>query len=93
MLHILLELSTTSTDQDIKDVILANYSDIPSTAQAAARLQSMQIPPTQPLASFNAKYKAIHQVAFRLSPSEQFNKTAIIEYAKKLPQHTKEKLL
>ena len=34
MLHILSELSPTSTDQEIKDVILANYSDIPSTAEA-----------------------------------------------------------
>ena len=38
MLHILAELS--ATDKEIKDVILANFSDIPSTAEAAAKLQS-----------------------------------------------------
>ena len=42
MLHILSELSPTSTDQEIKDVILANYSEIPSTAEAAVKLQNMQ---------------------------------------------------
>ena len=41
MLHILSELSALATDQDIKDVILANYSDIQSTTEAAARLQCM----------------------------------------------------
>ena len=93
MLHVLSELSAMSTDQEIKDVILANYSDIPSTAEAAVKLQNMQIPANEPLVSFNSRYEAIHHVAFRLSPGEQYDRTAIIENAKKLPQNTKEKLL
>ena len=36
MLHVLTELSATTTNQEIKDVILANFSYIPSTAEAAA---------------------------------------------------------
>ena len=60
MLHVLSELSPMSTDQEIKDVILANYSDIPSTAKAAAKLQNMQMPPNEPLVSFNSRYEAIH---------------------------------
>ena len=83
MLHILSELSALATDEDIKNVILANYSDIPSTT-AAARLQSMQISPTEPLVTFNYRYEAIHKVAFSLSPSQQCNKTIIVEYMKKL---------
>ena len=70
MLHILLELSALATDQDVKDVIPANYSDIPITTEAAARLQSMQISPTKPLVTFNFRYEAIHRVAFSLSPSK-----------------------
>ena len=35
----------------------------------------------------------IHKVAFRLPPSEQYNKTVIVEYAKKLPQNARDKLL
>ena len=93
MLHILSDLYELSTDQEIKEVILANYSDIPSTAEAAAKLQNMQIPPNEPLISFNSKYDAIHWVACGLSTKEQYNRTAIIEYAKKLPQNTKKKLL
>ena len=47
----------------------------------------------KPLITYNSRYQSIHQVAFRLQPTEQYDKTAIIEYAKKLPQPTKEKLL
>ena len=43
MLHILADLSELSTDKEIKDVILGNYLDIPSTAEAAAKLQKLQI--------------------------------------------------
>ena len=93
MLHVLSELSALSTDHDIKDMILANYSDIPSTTEAAARLQSMQISSTEPLVSFNSRYKAIHRVAFSLSPNEKYNKTVIVEYVKKPPQNTRDKLL
>ena len=93
MLHVLSELSPMSTDQEIKDVILANYSDIPSTTEVAAKLQSMQMPLNKPLVLFNSRYKAIHWVAFGLLPNKQYDKTALVEYAKKLPQNTKEKLL
>ena len=78
MLHVLSEPSPLSTDQEVKDVILANYSDITSTAEAAAKLQNMQMPPNEPLVSFNSRYEAIHWVTFRLSPKETK------EYVKKL---------
>ena len=35
MLHVLSELSALASDEDIKNAILANYSDIPSTTEAA----------------------------------------------------------
>ena len=93
MLHVLSELSPLSTDQEIKDAILANYSDIPSTAEAAAKLQNMEMPPNEPLVSFNSRYEAMHRVAFSLLPSEQYKRTTPVEYAKKLPQNTNKKLL
>ena len=34
MLHILSELPALSTDEDIKNAILTNYLDIPSTTEA-----------------------------------------------------------
>ena len=56
MLHVLSELSTMLTDQEIKDIIIANYSDIPSTAKAAVKLQNMQMPLKEPLVLFNSRY-------------------------------------
>ena len=89
MLHILSELSALASDEDIKNAIITNYSDIPSTTQ----LQNMKTSPTEPLVTFNHRYEAIHKVAFELSPSNQYNRTIIVEYPKKLPQNTRDKLL
>ena len=93
MLHIFSELSAMATDEDIKEAILTNYSDIPSTTEAATRLQNIQISAHEPLVTFNHRYEAIHKVAFSISTRQQENKTILIEYAKKLPTNTRDKLL
>ena len=53
----------------------------------------MQTLPTKPLVTFNHRYETIHKVAFGLSPSQQDNRTVIVEYTKKLPINTRDKLL
>ena len=93
ILHVFSELSALASDKDIKDAILTNYSDIPSTTEAATRLQNMQISTSKPLIIFNHRCEAIHKVAFRLSPRQQENKTVIVEYAKKLTMNTRDKFL
>ena len=72
---------------------MTNYSDIPSNTEAATRLQNIQFSINEPLVTFNHRYEVIHKVAFRMSPSEQESKTVIVEYAKKLPANTRDKLL
>ena len=93
MLHIFSELSAMATDEDIKEAILTNYSDIPSSTEAATRLQNIQIAAHEPLVTFNHRYEAIHKVAFGIPTRQQENKTVLIEYAKKLPTNTRDKLL
>ena len=93
MLHIFSELSALTSDEDIKEAILTNYSDIPSTTEAATQLQNIQISASEPLVTFNHRYEAIHKVAFGISSRQQENKTVIIEYTKKLPVSTRDKLL
>ena len=78
MLHIFSELSALASNKDIKEVILTNYSDIPSTTEAATRLQNIQISASEPLVTFNHRYEAIHKVAFGISTRQQENKTVII---------------
>ena len=93
MLHVFSDLSALASDADIKEAILTNYSDIPSTTEAATRLQNIQFSINEPLVTFNHRYEVIHKVAFRMSPSEQEGKTVIVEYTKKLPANTRDKLL
>ena len=90
MLHVFSDLSALASVADIKEGILTNYSDI---TEAATRLQNIQFSMNEPLVTFNHRYKAIHKVAFRMSPNEQESKTVIIEYRKKLPANTRNKLL
>ena len=82
-----------ATNKDIKEAILTNYSDIPSTTEAATRLQNIQISAHEPLVTFNHRYEAIHKVAFGISTRQQDKKTILIDYAKKLPTNTRDKLL
>ena len=93
MLHVFSDLSALASDADIKEAILTNYSDIPSSTEAATRLQNIQFSMNEPLVTFNHRYEAIHKVAFRMSPNEQESKTVIVEYTKKLPANTRDKLL
>ena len=93
LLHIFSSISAFASDQDIKNILLGNYSDVPSMAEAVAKLQGMQMPPDEPLATFNSRYQQIHQVAYETSPDKQKSKTVIIDYVEKLPQYPRDKLL
>ena len=93
MLHVFSDLSALASDADIKEAILTNYSDIPSSTEAATRLQNIQFSMNEPLVTFNHRYEAIHKVAFKMSPNEQESKTVIVEYANKLLANTRDKLL
>ena len=93
ILQVLAKLLTTVTDQDIKNIILANYSDMSNTTEAMTKLQKMQMSQNEPLITFNSRYKAVHQVAYNISHEEQFHKIALTEYALKLSNITRDKLL
>ena len=93
MLHVFSDLSALASDADIKEAILTNYSDIPSSTEAATRLQNIQSSMNEPLVTFNHRYEAIHKVAFKVLPNKQESKTVIVEYVKKLPANTRDKLL
>ena len=53
MLHVFSDLSALASDTDIKEAILTNYSDIPSSTEAATRLQNIQFSMNEPLVTFN----------------------------------------
>ena len=49
MLHVFSDLSALASDADIKEAILTNYYDIPSSTEAATRLQNIQFSMNKPL--------------------------------------------
>ena len=71
MLHVFSDLSTRASDADIKEAILTNYSDIPSSTEAATRLQNIHFSMNEPLVTFNHRYEAINKLAFKMLPNEQ----------------------
>ena len=93
MLHVFSDLSALASDADIKEAIFTNYSDIPSSTEVATRLQNIQFSMNKPLITFNYRYEAIHKITFKILPNKQESKTVIVEYAKKLPANTRDKLL
>ena len=90
MLHVFSDLSALASDMDIKEAILTNYSDIPSSTEAATRLQSIQFSMNEPLVTFNHRYEAIHKVAFKMSPNKQESKTVIVEYKEITSEHQRQ---
>ena len=60
MLHVFSDLPALASEADIKEAILTNYSDIPSSTEAATRLQNIQFSMNKPLVTFNHRYEAIH---------------------------------
>ena len=71
MLHVFSELSALVSNKDIKEAILTNYSDIPSSREAATHLQNIQFSASKLLVTFNHRYEAIHKVAFGMSPDNR----------------------
>ena len=61
MLHVFADLSALASDADIKEAILTNYSNIPSSTEAATRLQNIQFSMNKLLVTFNHRYAAIHK--------------------------------
>ena len=84
MLHVFSDLSALASDADIKEAILTNYSDIPSSTEAATRLQNIQFSMNEPLVTFNHRYEVIHKVAFKILPDKQESKTVIVEYCEEI---------
>ena len=71
MLHVFSDLLALASDADIKKAILTNYSDIPSSTEAATRLQNIQFSMNEPLVTFNHRYEAIHKVTFKMAPTNR----------------------
>ena len=57
--------------QEMKKVILRNFSDIATPTETTQKLRNMKMTSDQPIASYNYNYVAVHEAAFDINPSEQ----------------------
>ena len=90
---ILKGLLADTTDEDVKQLILSNFSDTGTTTEAASRLENLKMDKNEPLITFNARYEALHNIAFGFGPEMQSHKPLLTMYVSKLPYDTSKKLL
>ena len=85
-------LPADATDEEVKQLILSNI-DAGTTTEAASRLENLKMDRNKPLITFNARYKALHNIAFGFGPEIQTQKLQLTMYASRLPYDTSKKLL
>ena len=79
-------------DLELKQVILANFSDISTPSEAAQKLRIMRINPDQPIRTYNHHFTAIHKIAYGRTPEKQDMRIVLEDYANSLPEYTANKL-
>ena len=90
---ILKGLPTDATDEEVKQLILANFSDAGTTTEVASQLENLKMDKNKPLITFNSTYEALHNIAFGFGPEMQTQKLQLTMYTSKLPYNTSKKLL
>ena len=79
-------------DLELKQVILANFSDISTSSEAAQKLRTMRMSPDQPIRSYNHYFTVIHEIAYGRTPEKQDMRIVLEDYANSLPEYTANKL-
>ena len=74
----------TSTDLELKTLVLEHFSDVGTLSEAAHKLRTMKMPPNKPLASWNHEWTTVHEIAYRTPPQMQRMVPVIEDYMKSL---------
>ena len=74
----------TSTDLELKTLVLEHFSDVGTLSEAAHKLRTMKMPPNKPLTSWNHEWTTVHEIAYRTSPQLQRMVPVIEDYMKSL---------
>ena len=89
---ILVSAPPDSEDQELKKIILQNFSDIATQTEAMEKLREMKMPTEQPILSYNSYYAEVHEAAFDMIPEQQHMRFALESYTNFLPEYTARKL-
>ena len=74
----------TSTDLELKTLVLEHFSDVGTLSEAAHKLRMMKMPPNKPLTSWNHEWTTVHEIAYRTPPQMQTMVPVIEDYMKSL---------
>ena len=74
----------TSTDLELKTLVLEHFSDVGTLSEAAQKLRTMKMPPNKPLTSWNHEWTTVHEIAYRTPPQMQRMVPVIEDYMKSL---------
>ena len=74
----------TSTDLELKTLVLEHFSDVGTLSEAAQKLRTMKMPPNKPLTLWNHEWTAVHEIAYRTPPQMQRMVPVIEDYMKSL---------
>ena len=91
--NILKDLPPDTMDEEVKQLILSNFSEAGTTTEAASRLENLKMDKNELLITFNSRYKVLHNIAFGFGPEMQSHKLQLTMYASKLPHEISKKLL
>ena len=61
----------TTSDSQVKQMILESYSNIGTTTEAYCYLKEMRLDTDESLIAHNAEYAAVHEAAYGLTPDRQ----------------------
>ena len=81
-----------ATDDEIKQIILENFSNVGTKAEARHVLRTIRLQNDESLLTHNAEYTAIHEAAYGIPPEQQTDEDVMLDYATSLNEFTKEKL-
>ena len=81
-----------ATDDEIRQMILENFSNVGTKAEAHHILRNVLLQNDESLLAHNAEYAAIHEAAYGISPEQQTDQNAMLDYAASLNEFTSQKL-
>ena len=81
----LYSLSPEATEDEIRDLLLQNHSNLKTSSQCISAFQSIQQRPEEPLQTYNARYQSFYELAHKgLTIESDGSKVSCIHYANSL---------
>lgn len=89
---VLSDIDDDTPDQDIKRLLLENYSDVSNPMEASMKLSQLRMKPDDAMMNHIGQFSTIHEAAYGIKPQDQIQKSVITQFIQSLDYWTKDKL-